>query len=928
MEMPHKPRLAASAASFVLLAALVAGGCSSDNTQQFVDSGKAFLARRDYAAAVIQLKNAVQKAQDNGEVRFLLGSALRGASELGQAEIELRKALSIGYDPDLVVPELVRTMIDMGEHEKAIRDIEAATLTKPAIKAELLALKGDALAEGRQWKEARFAYDQALGLVPGNVTAQLGHARLAIVDNELGAAEVIIARVLAAQPDSVAAWVMRAALQLRERKTQDAIASYDRAIAAHPEDPRPYLGVIPLLIAMKDQPAAERQLAALRKVSPHGAGTAYLDALVNYAAGRLEPARNAIQATLKALPEDPRAQVLGGSIEHDVGNYGLAESLFAQAIKIVPNEVQPRRLLASTYLRSGQVVKARDILAPLLAATPPDPRVLALAGEVELQLRQPARAIELLTKAQAALPDDNAVRVLLGRARIAAGQTALGVADLEAASAAGTGDVSADMALVEHLLRERKTDLAFARAQQLTAKHPDDARAHYALAAVHLAQQDNAKARAELERCVALAPVFLPAVQNLAALDVADGKAEDARNRFRTVIAKDPRNQQAAMLLAATLQKTGAPVSDVVAVLDKSIAENLTSVPLRLAKIKIMLATGDAKGALEAALAAQANVPDDASVLYALAQAQQATGDLSQAEATYGKLAGTTRGTIAPFLGQAEVFAASKNWPLARAALMKALELKPDHLPARLALVDVAVKSGALQEARAAALDIQKRFPGLGAGFRAEAQVLDAMKQPVAAEKLLRDTLARIPDRDLVLALNALLVAGNRGADADRVVDEWLAKHPDDFQTILAAGERRMGRGEYREAAAWYQRALKSKPQDIIALNNLAWVLGKLGDPKSLEYGKRALAQAPRNAALLDTVGALNVQFGHVAEGVKDLEAAVAQAPGAVGVRINLARGLIKVGRKDEAEVHLGEAMKLATTEAVRKEIDQLRGGL
>ena len=369
-------------------------------------------------------------------------------------------------------------------------------------------------------------------------------------------------------------------------------------------------------------------------------------------------------------------------------------------------------------------------------------------------------------------------------------------------------------------------------------------------------------------------------------------------------------------------------MSDVVAVLDKSIAENLTSVPLRLAKIKIMLATGDAKGALEAALAAQANVPDDASVLYALAQAQQATGDLSQAEATYGKLAGTTRGTIAPFLGQAEVFAASKNWPLARAALMKALELKPDHLPARLALVDVAVKSGALQEARAAALDIQKRFPGLGAGFRAEAQVLDAMKQPAAAEKLLRDTLARIPDRDLVLALNALLVAGNRGADADRVVDEWLAKHPDDFQTILAAGERRMGRGEYREAAAWYQRALKSKPQDIIALNNLAWVLGKLGDPKSLEYGKRALAQAPRNAALLDTVGALNVQFGHVEEGVKDLEAAVAQAPGAVGVRINLARGLIKVGRKDEAEVHLGEAMKLATTEAVRKEIDQLRGGL
>ena len=49
------------------------------------------MAKGDYAAAVIQLKNAAQQ-ENTGEVRYLLASSLMELGNYSGAEIHLRKA--------------------------------------------------------------------------------------------------------------------------------------------------------------------------------------------------------------------------------------------------------------------------------------------------------------------------------------------------------------------------------------------------------------------------------------------------------------------------------------------------------------------------------------------------------------------------------------------------------------------------------------------------------------------------------------------------------------------------------------------------------------------------------------------------------------------------------------------------------------------
>jgi predicted Zn-dependent protease len=110
-----------------------------------------------------------------------------------------------------------------------------------------------------------------------------------------------------------------------------------------------------------------------------------------------------------------------------------------------------------------------------------------------------------------------------------------------------------------------------------------------------------------------------------------------------------------------------------------------------------------------------------------------------------------------------------------------------------------------------------------------------------------------------------------------------------------------------------------------VALNNLAWELGRLGNREALDIARRALEQAPRSAPVLDTMGVLSLQFGEPADSVRHLEQAVQQAPQVPGFRINLARALIRAGRKADAGRQLDEATRLGGDKTPPPEIGELR---
>ena len=216
------------------------------------------------------------------------------------------------------------------------------------------------------------------------------------------------------------------------------------------------------------------------------------------------------------------------------------------------------------------------------------------------------------------------------------------------------------------------------------------------------------------------------------------------------------------------------------------------------------------------------------------------------------------------------------------------------------------LSTGKNDEALKQAKALQASAPKSAAGFALEGDVHRQAKQLAAAEKAYRDGLKVEPASSLTaVKLHSVLLAAGKKAEADALARNWIADRPKDLAFRNYLGEQALRTGDHKAAAAQYQAIVDQQPDNAVALNNLAWALGKLGDPKALGYAERAFKIAPESASVLDTLGVLLVAKGDAAKGIEYIAKAVQLAPNRHEIRLNYAKALLKAGRKDDARKEL-----------------------
>ncbi|MBJ7312446.1 XrtA/PEP-CTERM system TPR-repeat protein PrsT [Rugamonas sp. CCM 8940] len=893
--MPRNTLRIARLTGAVLALAISVAACERPQSAAvLLGEAKQYLQKGDTKAALIQLKNAVAQSPDNAEARLLLGKLYNDIGDAASAEKEARRALALKADPLAAKQALGEALLSQGQFQKVLDESAgAAEQTVPA----LLNLRGKAYLGLRQPAQAKAAFEAALSSHADDADALIGLARHALGEQDLDAAARHVERAIAANPGNLDAWFFKGEMLRAQEQTAPALAAYDQIIQLSPNNAAARLMKAHLLIGKGDYKEAGAEIAAARKSTPHGLQMYYAQARLDYAQGRNKEAMETLQQILSTATEHAPTILMAGAVQFNLGSMTQAEQYLRKYLEIEPKSLYARKLLASTLLKLDRGAEATALLAPLLKEGSQDAQLYALAGEAAMKVKQYAKASDYLVKASTLAPQQAPIHTALGLSRLAQGDNGRAVRELEIANELDKKSSQAGILLAMTQLRLGEFAKAMAVAEALEKNEPDNPVLQNLKGEILLAQKDLHGARASFERALGKQAYFFPATASLAKLDMLERRPADAVKRLQALLAQEPKKTQA-MTALASLAVARNDDADTANWLERAYNVDPAEADPAIRLAQYYNARGKPQKALTIAKNLQTSNPGNPEVIDLLAQTLAANGDQAGALEAFSQLAKLLPASYATQFRIAQLYMSMNNLPAAAGALKTTLALKPDFIEAHMALAALEVRRGKPEAAMQTARHLQTTWPKLPVGYLLEGDVLLGQAKPQPAVAAFEQAYARGKEAPIAIIKlhQAMDQAGQRGK-ADQLLAQWLAERPKSVSVRMYAAT--LDRTPQQAAAIQaFLAVLKIEPNNIDALNNLAWAYARQKDPRGLPYAEQAYRLAADNPAVLDTLGWILLEQGDAARGLPLLRKATTLASESADLRYHLAVGLFRSGDK------------------------------
>lgn len=896
----------------VLFSALVLTGAAyAERADEYVAEAREFIAAGEFKAATIQLKNALREAPSNVTARLLLGSLYLREGDGAAAAKEYGRARDLGAPAQEWLGGYARALVLQQDFAKVLEEVVIDEALEAPLRAELLAIRGNAHLALRDAEQAASEYDQALALDPGNPLASLGKAQIRLSSGDVEGAKTQLDAVVDAYPDHVETRLVRGDLNRRLQALDAAGADYAAAAAAAPNNARAHIGLALVNLAQRNSDAARKDVATLRKLAPDLPVVKYLQALLSFQDGDLDRASRELQLLLRDAPNNLQAQLLYGIVSYGRNEFTIADDYLTRVLASAPGNPQIAKLLGAARLKLREPDRAVDVLSTVVDAETKDPQLLALLGTAYLQTGDNTKGAELIDRAVELDPDQALLRTQLAVGKIAAGDTGGAIAQLESAVALGQDVVQADVLLVLSYLNKREFEKALEASTALETRMADSPIPFNLTGLAFLAQREFDKARARFEKALEIDPNFLVARMNLARLALVAQRPDEAEKAYRAVLDAEPNHLGALIGLAALARTQG----------DSKAAEDWLGQANRAhpAALQPIVALAETylrrNEGLKASTLLSGVPPEQAelpAVLRLRGMAQLQNGEFASAVYTLEKLTEREPNNIEGWFQLARAHAAAGDNDRSRESFEKAIALDGDR---KVPIVWIGLGELELRDRQYdAALGLAKRmreyFPDQVAAYDLESAAYRGkgdLDEALAADEA---ALAMDPNSARTNRFARALVSAGQGDRAVAVLTEWVTDHKEDGAAWTNLGLIQQQLGQGRAALDAYEQALRFTEPNPVILNNMAWLYLDRNGERAVELATRAYEMAPSRAEIVDTYGWVLFQRGRKEEGLSALQQALIIAPRNAEIALHVAEALIASRRGDEARPMLERVIR------------------
>ena len=727
--------------------------------------------------------------------------------------------------------------------------------------------------EGKREVQRAFgAYRKALELDPAHTDAKLGLARIYLLANEPQQAEKLAGEVLAADPRSLGARTLQAAL-----------------------------------LARGGDVAGARQTAqAVLADANSGGGTVSTDASLLLAglytnAGDLVAALRVVDQALQAAPENLMLLQVGAEI---AGTAKAAPAVAAQApaylrraVAVAPKNNALWATWAMHHARRNEVDAAEAVLRDAVRGQPEDSARRLMLIDLLATRRGPQVAGKAFDEAVAEKPRDTRLRLAhadflrtVGRSADADRVLTTLVAD-EGDAPAG---LSASNRLASARMAAGQVEEAAALAEAVLRASPRDGAALVTRGRIQLLRGRAQEAVVDLRAALRDQSDSAEVVGLLAQAHRVAGEPQLAREVLGEAVKNNPRVAELRLLLAADLIdsrdfKTAATE------IDQVLRNEPTNLRARDLKVALAMAQRDNAGAEKIYQELQALTPQDPLPALRLAQLYTQQRLPEKALKAYDRAASLAPRAPEPAIGAVGLLIAQRRFDAAGQRIERLLAEPGTQVVGQQLKGDLAMARGDLAGAQQHYQKLAELAPALPAGYLNAARAMAARGDSTGALGLLELGEKRNP-QTLALPLARA---------------EWL--------TRLV---------RFDEAIALYEHLHVRAPQDAVVRNNLAYLLADVrGDRRSLERAAKLLSglESSNNPSYLHSLGWVRFRLDQPAQALPLLERAAALAPNSPLLQLHLGLALHKSGDRARAETLL---RGLIQTQAQLPQIEEARRAL
>ncbi len=886
--------LAATIASSMFLSA-----CSeNESAENYITQAQESLVTNQVNESIIALKNAIKVEPNNGQARYMLGSLYLDLGSALNAVKELEKAKRFKYDINLVTPKLARAY-HLGEEVNTLIELDdkADNLSDDA-RLALYMYQAIAYLKLDKLDDAKLKFISTKQLDENSGYSLLTGAHIDLFKQDVKLAKQQAEESLRALPNQPEAIMLLANIASIEKQHSIASEYYLRYLKLQPEQKSAEIMLANAYLQNNDFELAAKHAQNIIKVMPNQPFANHIMAMVKINDKDYENASKYAETAISNKFNQLNTKLVAGVSAFYLKNFEQANYHLKPLIKFLPDNHFARRMLVVSQLELGIIDNVSETIGDVTIDESSSEFYSALSYKL-LQAGAKKEAKELIgsmensgTETPENLLRDGVLKVLTND------QGAL--ASLEKAVELDPTLVKAELMLAYLAINSGELNKAQNIALKWQKEYPTKADGYNLESAIAMKKNNPELALTLLNKSLSIEPNNVYALLQISQLYATKKDQEKAIEYVDRAYEAAPNNTN---VLRQFFQFH--PTPETLIILAEKADEHQDNINYRLIYVEALMKTDKVeKGISELnEIAVDHKTPK----LYWLLKVAgyRELSNINSLKSTLIEWRKINSYQIEPIVYLADVYVIERNLDEALKTIDSGLLTHEDDLTLKLAKLQILIRAGKAQQARELYYSLASNITNKHMVKGIEGKLALLENDYASAVALLEPYFAEAPSQQNAMYLVTAYVNNNERPKAINLLQKIANQTGFNNQVYTVLGSLYLETNNKDQALKVYQEIAKNQPDNVVALNNAAWLLMEKEDFINAEnHIVKAVEIAPNQPDILDTFAQILAKNGKPQEAISKSRKAFELSKGSnPDIALNYIELLVSEQRFNEAKI-------------------------